>query len=130
MFTDKYKKLSVAFPYDFLNARALIAFYVFCNAARLVKGVVEVPTYVVGEDEESYYLIKFLEGEQLTKRALEMFSTRYRQVSRKVGQIDPTQIVRKDLREFDGTVAQIINTMVKNTPNMKLPKSALAQARV
>lgn len=120
----KYRALSVAFPYDFLDAGKLVRFTLFCEAAWGVGQTVR--TYILSEDDSFYYVAKFDHGRYVLPAVLNQIQTQYYEVKSKHSDW-PREIAKKAAEEFDDSERMLLDHLhklvSKNADSMILKSS-------
>ena len=123
LLTGKYKGLRVAFPNDFLDAGRLAKFTAFCHLAAIINQWV--PTYIIAEDENLYYVRKFDYGKEIWSLVIQEMCKQY-----SVKKEDLHDLARKaneEFKNYDIIMQDNIRRIVQEKPDTTFLKSSLPQ---
>lgn len=121
----KYRALSVAFPYDFLDAGKLARFSLFCEAAWGIGQIVR--TYILSEDNSFYYVAKFDDGRHVLPSVLSQIHDEYYKVKSERSNWQ-REIAKKATEEFEDSERMLLNNLrklVERKPDLTILKSSL-----
>jgi hypothetical protein len=126
LFTGKYKALSVVFPSDFLDVRRIVIFRDFCQTAELLRGVKEIPTYVVTEHKDSYYVKRFGSGLSLSSNMrLYMLNGLMSKGLKDASEETILHNLKRFLKDFDRVYQVYLSALVMHRADFRLPKFEL-----